>query len=541
MTISALPGSQPGPASSAALLEHRSEVDGNRVFLRFEERSWTYTDARREVSKLAGGFASAGIGRGDRVALMLPNAPEFVFASIAVSWLGAVEVPVNTELKGGVLRHQIDNSGLSFAVVHEDLLEGFLSAGDGLLGPGRVAVAGHSPNTHDVPFSELAAHEPIDRATAAESDLSAIMYTSGTTGNAKGVEVTYGHAHRFASDWIRAVEFTRDDVLMTPLPLFHSIARTLGVLPTLILGAQICLVERFSASNFWDQVRHFDPTVVHGIFGMVPILLNQPERAHDRDHRVSRYYIGPNSLSDAFEKRFGARVIELYGATETGIVTYFAPGDEVRPGSCGRANEDTYEVTLLDDHDHEVPDGEIGEFVVRPRAPWSLLTGYYANQAETLAAFRNLWFHTGDYGRRDVDGYFYFVDRKKDAIRRRGENITSGEVETEVNAHPAVLECAVIAVPSELGEDEVKACVVLRPGFELDPADLIAFLDPRLPYFMVPRYIEILDELPKTANGKIQKHKLRDGGTRGITSDTWDREEYGIELTRTRSSLSTKK
>ncbi|WP_187369112.1 AMP-binding protein [Baekduia soli] len=522
------------PAAMSIMLHRRALREPDRVFLRFGDRSWTYAAAAREAAALAGALSRLGVRPGDRVALMLHNAPEFVFCALAVSWAGAVEVPVNTALKGDVLRHQITDCGARLLVVHAPLLARLLPVLDGLE-PVTVVVVDAADE--ELPagcerFEALDTPAMPDPVVADAATLSAIMYTSGTTGRAKGVEVTHGHAHRFAEDWIRAVGYTRDDVLLTPLPLFHSIARTLGVLPTLMAGSQLCVVERFSASRFWDQARAVDATIVHGIFGMVPILLNQPPRADDRDHRVRRFYIGPSALSAAFLERFGCEVIEVYGATETGVVTLFEPGEEVRAGSCGRANARTYDVDVVDDLDHPVPDGTVGEIVVRSRDPWTLLTGYHGRPEETAEAFRNLWFHTGDYGRRDTDGSFTFVDRKKDAIRRRGENITSAEVESVVNAHPAVQESAVIAVPSDLGEDDVKACVVLGPGAELDMAELIAFLDERLPYFMVPRYIEILPELPKTANEKVQKVQLRQMGERGITAQTWDREAHGITVTR---------
>ena len=526
------PAAALGVRSNAELLELRAREDADRVFLRFGDDAWTFAAARDAVARLAGGLAGQGVRPGDRVAVMLPNSPAFVLSSLALGWLGAVEVPLNTALKGEVLRHQIADSETSLAIVGADLLDRFERAVPDGPAIARVVVGDAAPQDGRVPYDALAAAEPVARAAVDVSTLAAIMYTSGTTGAAKGVEVTHGHAGRFAADWVGAVRFTRDDVLLTPLPLFHSIARTLGVLPTLMLGAQICVVPRFSASRFWDEVARYDPTVVHGIFGIVPILLNLPPHPGERDHRVRSFYIGPSGLSAAFEERFGIEVIEVYGATETGVVTVFEPGGEIRPGSCGRANSATYDVDLVDDHDRSVADGEIGEFVVRPREPWTMLTGYYGRPRETAEAFRNLWFHTGDYGRRDADGFYYFVDRKKDAIRRRGENITSGEVEQAVNAHPAVAENAVIAVPSELGEDEVMTCIVLHPGQEVDFAQLTAFLDDRLPYFMVPRYFEVLSELPKTANEKVQKVELRRRGNHGVTDATWDREQHGVQLSR---------
>ena len=517
--------------SNAALLEHRASVDGERMFLRVGDNAWSYAEAREEVARIAGGLAAHRVGRGNRVAVMLPNSPTFVFSSLALAWLGAVEVPLNTALKGEVLGHQILDSECSLAIVDAELLPRFEDACEEYA-LRLIVVGDDDPGGDRIAFSSLRESVPATRSEVDPSSLAAIMYTSGTTGTAKGVEVTHGHAGRFAADWISAVSFERDDVLLTPLPLFHTIARTLGVLPTLMLGAEICVIPRFSASGFWADVRRFDPTVVHGIFGIVPILLNLPPQPEDREHRVRSFYIGPSGLSPAFEERFGIEVIEVYGATETGVVTAFDPDGERRPGSCGKANAGTYDVDLFDEDDRPVGDGAIGEFVVRPRKSWTMLTGYYGRPRETADAFRNLWFHTGDYGRRDEDGFYYFVDRKKDAIRRRGENITSGEVEKAVNAHPAVAENAVIAVPSELGEDEVMACIVLHPGEELDYTELTRFLDERLPYFMVPRYLEILPRLPKTANEKVQKVELRRRGTGGVTAASWDREAAGVELNR---------
>jgi crotonobetaine/carnitine-CoA ligase len=310
-----------------------------------------------------------------------------------------------------------------------------------------------------------------------------------------------------------------------------DLARTLGVVPTLLHGAHMVVEERFSASSFWSRAREVDATIVHGIFGMVPILLGQPESADDRRHRIRTFYIGPSKLTVPFRKRFGIHLVEVFGATETGIVTC-TPYGEFREGSCGRVNQASWELRLVDDRDEPVPPGEIGEITVRPRAPWAIMPGYWGKPDATVEAFRNLWFHTGDFGRQDEDGYVFFVDRKKDAIRRRGENISSFEVEASVNAHPAVLESAAIAVPSAVTEDDVKVCVVLRAEAELDPAELIRFLDQRLPYFAVPRYVEVVPALPKTPNEKVRKVELRRAGRNGITETTWDRELHGVRPTR---------
>lgn len=521
--------------SLADVLEHRAREDGDRVFLRCDERTWTYAQARDEAARLAHGLATLGVRPGTAVCLMLHNSPEFVLTSLAIAWLGAVEVPINTAYRAELLRYQIDDAQAGTIVIHADLLPRLEAVRDGVPGLRDVVVVGDPAvgTPGHVAFAQLAAQdEQAPRAPRGASDESAIMYTSGTTGRSKGVVVTHGHANSFALDWIDAVGFGRDDVLFTPLPLFHSIARTLGVLPTLLTGAQICVVERFSASRFWSQARAADATVVHGIFGMIPILLNQPAGPDDRAHRVRSWYIGSSALDAPFRERFGVEVIEVYGATETGIVTRFPSGGEIVPGSCGKPNDATYEVDLVDELDEPVAAGEVGEIVVRPRRPWTIMTGYFHKPEATAEAFRNLWFHTGDYGRRDESGHIYFVDRKKDAIRRRGENISSAEVEAAVNLHPAVLESAAIAVPADIGEDEVKVFLVLQPGAAVDFAEFIGFLDARLPYFMIPRYVEVIDALPKTPNQKVQKAVLRAAGTNGITEATWDRERAGVTVSR---------
>jgi crotonobetaine/carnitine-CoA ligase len=472
--------------------------------------------------------------------LMVPNSPAFVLSMFGIARLGAVEVPINTAYKGDLLRYVLTDSAPRVLVLHAQWLDRALPHLAACPSLEAVVVDGGDPppaaalpaGVRALRFAELLAPAPDFAAPELDpTALGAIMYTSGTTGPSKGVQVTHAHQLLYARDWARSVDFGADDVLFGPLPLFHALARTLGVVPTLLFGAHMAVEERFSASRFWARARAADATIVHGIFGMVPILLGQPPAADDRGHRIRTFYIGPSKLTAPFRERFGVHLVEVFGATETGIVTC-TPYGEHREGSCGRVNDASWELRIVDDRDAPVPAGEIGEMVVRPREPWGIMTGYWGRPDATVEAFRNLWFHTGDFGRRDEDGYVFFVDRKKDAIRRRGENISSFEVETSVNAHPSVLESAAIAVPSELTEDDVKICVVVQPGAHLDPGDLIRFLDDRLPYFAVPRYVEVLPELPKTPNEKVRKVALRQAGRDGITDATWDREQHGVQPTR---------
>ena len=289
------------------------------------------------------------------------------------------------------------------------------------------------------------------------------------------------------------------------------------MVPALINGGRIAFGPRFSPATYWDEVRRAKADLAHGIFSMVPILLKQPERPDDADQPARKFYFA--QASEAFEARFNCRIIEVYGATETGIVTA-TPWDGPRKLlSCGKPNTDTFDMIIANERDEPVPAGTVGEVLVRPKHPFSMLTAYYNNPEATVEAFRNLWFHTGDNARMDEDGYVFFVDRKKDAIRRRGENISSSEVETTLNKHPAILECAVVAAPSEMGEDEVKAVVVLRPGASATAEELWTFCEAEMPRFWVPRYIEFRDAMPKTPSQKIQKYLLRSGEGQGTVHE----------------------
>jgi crotonobetaine/carnitine-CoA ligase len=289
------------------------------------------------------------------------------------------------------------------------------------------------------------------------------------------------------------------------------------------------LSDKFSASRFWEDIRKAQATQFNYLGAVIPILDKQPEKPDDLDNPV-RIALGagcPQAVMDRFEKRFGLKCMEGFGMTEIGIPVHTTLYDR-RPGSCGKPLP-IYEIKLLDDQDEEVPVGEPGEIVFRPLEPFTMMLEYYNMPDKTLETFLNLWFHTGDLAKRDADDYLYFVDRKKDALRRRGENISSFEVERAINTHPKVLESAAIAVKSELAEDEVKICVVLKPGEELDPEELITYADERMPYFAVPRFVEFMDALPKTPTERVQKHLLKQAG---ITANTWDREKTGIKVSR---------
>jgi carnitine-CoA ligase len=487
------------------------------------EVSYAAFDAR--VGQVAAGLSGLGLAQGAKLALMLRNSLEFIESWFAAAQLGALYVPINTDYKGDILAYQLGKADVTHIVIDVDLAERLAAVAAELPKLVCVVLTGDGPapvfaaNIQVARFPQLrASGRRIARAETLHTDPHAISFTSGTTGPSKGVLATNCHVITFALDWIEACGFRQADRLYSCLPMFHAIATWLGVLPVILTGATYCFVDRFSASRFWDDVRRFNASVVHGIFSMVPILLKQPPRSDDKDVPARLFYIGQRNPE--FEARFNCRIVEVYGATETGIVTYSPLGEAGPLATCGRENSRTYEVALVDDHDQPVPVGEVGEIVVRPRQPYSMIQEYYNMPAETLAAFRNLWFHTGDKARQDANGYFQFVDRKKDAMRRRGENISSWELEKVVGGDPRVLECAAVAHPSDLGEDEVKMVIVPQPGAQLSAADVWDLCEDRMPRFWVPRYLEFRDALPKTPNGKVQKYLLRQGVDQG---DVFDR------------------
>ena len=346
------------------------------------------------------------------------------------------------------------------------------------------------------------------------SEIQALMYTSGTTGPSKGVQVTQFHGPNTAMGFIRYIELTGDDMIFSPMPLFHGIGLWQGVVGPLLVDGKVAIAGRFSASAWWENIKKRKATIGMGIFSVVPILLNQPPSPEDKSHTMRAFYLGPSRMDEALHERFGVRSVEIYGSTEVGICTG-APYGHIPPGSCGLPREDTYEVKIFDEFDREVPPGEPGEICVRPVVPFSVFTGYYNFAEATVGAWRNLWFHTGDQAYRDKDGYIYFVDRVKDSMRRRGENISSFEVERGINSHPAVLESAAVAVPSEMGEDEVKIVVVLQQGAHLEPEELLDHAQERMAYFMVPRFVEFVPALPKTPHregGEVQAAHGREPG-----------------------------
>jgi carnitine-CoA ligase len=376
-----------------------------------------------------------------------------------------------------------------------------------------------------LPYSDLLGHgdDPVD-ADVGFGDLHAILYTSGTTGPSKGAMCPHALALTCALDSLDFLD-RGGKTIYCPLPLFHAAGLWDGVFSALLSGSSIAIVDRFHASRFWDDVRHFDAQVAMGVFSMIPILLNQPPTARDKDHPLETFYMGKSQLDEPLRERFDVRAVETYTSTEVGIATA-SPYGEWKLGSCGQAHDDRFELAVGDRNDFPLGPGEAGELVLRPKQPFVMTTGYYNAPDATAERFRNMWFHTGDRVWRDEEGYFYFLDRLSDCIRRRGENISAFDVECEVNLHPDVVESAAIGVPSQLEDEDIKLIVVTRPDSSLDAEQLLRHCQERLPRHMVPRYIEYVDSLPRTANDKIEKFRLRSAGEAGVTPATWDAERH---------------
>jgi crotonobetaine/carnitine-CoA ligase len=527
------------PDTLGRVLAEQAERLGDRAFLTCAGRQWSYWAMNEIACRVANGLAARGVGKGTVVGLMMPNVPEFLITWFALSKLGAVEAPVNTALRGQSLVHVLGDIGARTLIAGREYLEEIARVAEHVPSIAEVIVfdrhdAGAVPSGFPfpaVPFAELLegpAREPD--VEVGSQDVMAIMHTSGTTGLSKGVMLCHRHQFVLARNVTTHVGMTGDDVVFSCLPYFHNMAQALLAYPALQVGARVAMVERFSANHFWREVRESASTVLIFIGSMLAILLKQPAGPDEGSHhlRVGFGVPVPADVYRDFRARFGVELVGGYGSTEASMVAFTPPGNP-RPESAGRILPSD-DVRSVDAEDREVPRGVMGELVLRPREPWITFLGYHGQPEATAAAWRNLYFHTGDAAVIDEDGFLHFRDRIKDVIRRRGENISSVEVESVVNLHPSVLTSAAFAVPSDVGEDEVKVVFVLREGAGLDPAALLAHCEEHLPYFAVPRYVEVRPALPLTPTQRVEKRTLRD---EGITPATWDREAAGYRLRRT--------
>jgi crotonobetaine/carnitine-CoA ligase len=387
-------------------------------------------------------------------------------------------------------------------------------------------------STHD--YGALVASAPavVAPAEVAPSDLACLIYTAGTTGPSKGCMLSHNYVICMARQIARAWQRTPDDVVWTPLPLFHLNAISIAVVATLSVGGSASIARRFSVSGFWPEVRRSGATIASMLGSPAILVANAEDHEDQHGHRLRLCAAAPMppDIDRIWRERFGCATFSGgFGLTEASLIAALPPGETNRPGAAGKPNSVELDVRLFDDDDLEVAAGDVGEICCRPRQPDVMFAGYWNRAADTLSVFRNLWFHTGDLARVDADGFLYFVDRKKDALRRRGENISSFEMEKTFFAHSAILDVAVHAVPSDMGEDEVKVTCVLQPGSDLTPEQLCRWAAERVPYFAIPRYIDFRDDLPRNPVGRVLKYELR---AQGVTATTWDREAAGVTFER---------
>ena len=523
-------------ASSASvigeLLRERAGQHPDRPFLGSGDDLLTYAEVDERSDCVAAGLAALGAGPGDRIAVISANRVEIFELFFACAKLGAVDVPLNVFLKGEFLHYQLEDSQASTLVADGS----GVAAVDAMLAdlPALERLVRLDDTDSDraaTSWKELR-ETPTDppRPDIAPSSLMSILYTSGTTGMPKGCMLPHGWYMNHAHVTGEMLDYGPDDVLFTALPLYHGQAKGM-VMSALVNHLTAWIDPIFSVGHIFDRFIDTNASVFVGVGAMGAAMLAGPPSESDRQHRLRAALMMPFTpeQQEAFKDRFGTTVLaQLYGQTECGAIAYSRLSEPRNLASIGRAAP-FYDVRLFDDDDREVPTGEVGEICVRPKVPYATYLGYWRDPEATIESWRNLWHHTGDCGRIDADGFITFVDRKTDALRRRGENVSSQELERAIATHPKIAESAVHAVPSPMTEDDIKACIVLEAGAETSPDEVFDFFKQTLPYFAIPRYVDLMNELPKTATMRVQKHLLRSAG---VTPTTWDFESLGLSVAR---------
>ena len=528
----------PWDTTIGQVLDRITDIDPDKTFVEISGAAYSYREIRDGVLRTAAMFREMGVKHGDRVGLFMPNAIEYLYCWFGLSELGAISVPINTAYRRDETAYILNNAEAVALVTDPSLADVAGAAADLAPSIRHRILRGHEPAgdgwtsfRHSFDRSEPLA----DRPDVSPDDVSMLVYTSGTTGNPKGVMVThrmYAAAGQGFKYWTQA---TSDDRFFTCLPFYHANIQYYSTMGALATGATLVIVDRFSASRFWAQVREAQATVVNFIGMMMPVLAKNPEQPDDADNTVRLFYGSPSFSPEflaEFEERFATDIIVGFGMTETCYGTIEGIREDRRSGSSGRPRqhpdprfENTARIADAETGAHVGPN-TVGEITIKNPA---VMPGYWRNDEQNRETLRDGWLYTGDLGWLDDDGFLYFVDRKKDIIRRRGENISSQEVENVIKANPNVLDCAVVAVPSELGEDEVKAYVTPREGATVDPEQVVYWCAEHLAYFKVPRYWEVRDELPRTPSLRVRKDVLR-REREDLIEGCYDREAAGIRL-----------
>ena len=512
------------------LLALRTQADPDAPLLSMGDQTLSAQALHDAAACWGGALTEAGLHAGDHIAMICTNRIEFMPIMAGLSWVGAVSVPVNTASRGLQLQHILGNSGAVALIMEPQFLEVLDTLDLAALPLKTIYVLDTAPGA-PLPHGAVpmpAPGAPIAPAKVKPSDPLSVLYTSGTTGLSKGVICPHEQFFWWAITTGRQLGIQPGDVLHTTLPLFHTNAINC-FFQALVFGGSQSLAERFSVSRYFEMLRASGATVTYLLGAMVPMLLSRAPSDDERNHntRIALAPGVPAQFHAEFTRRTGIFLLDAFGSTESNCVIQ-SDAATARPGYIGLVASG-FDARVVDDDDYDVPDGTPGELLLRANAPYAFALGYLGNPKATVATWRNLWLHTGDRVVREADGYFRFVDRIKEMIRRRGENISSYEVEQGVMSHPAVATVAAFPVKSELAEDEVMVAIVLKEGATLTGAELIAHCETRLPYFAVPRFVDFSDDLPRTENGKIRKFKLREIG---VTNTTWDRDSAGVAVRR---------
>lgn len=506
-------------------------------FILWDQERYSFGRVNELANAAALAFARAAIVPGDTVSFLMGTCPDWIWLTLGLNKLGAIWIPTNVDYKGRWLRESLEDGGARVLVADAELLPRVAELGR--LAFERIYVRGDASGLDLgvplIPIEELVGEsgpEPDDSGRH-YGETSAILWTSGTTGRSKGVMQSHNVWLLAGLSGLENSSVREGDVAYNCLPMYQSAAWVANVYRSLVGGIPCAMDPAFSASAFWDRTRHYGATHVFTLGAMHMFLLNAPEKDNDADNpvRVAGFVPTPEHLIPIFKQRFGIeQFFQGFGQSEVFGALNRLPGKSYGPNALGHETSQV-QVKLLSDDDREVSRGETGEFCVRPNEPYAIFNGYWRDPEATLSAWRNLWYHTGDLGRQDENGDYFFVDRKQDFIRYKGRNVSSFAVEAALGAHPAVLQCAVHGIPAEEleAEAEIKACVVLKPDETATPEELCRFVNDTAPYFFVPRYLELMTELPQTPTGRVQKFKLRE---RGLTQQTWDAKAAGFEIRR---------
>lgn len=543
MLIGDAPGihasSDGGPVVSTIgrALAARVAATPDAPFIKAGDVYLTFADVDQISDRLAGGLTDLGVGKGDRIGVLLPSRQETLEVLFACAKLGAIVVPFNPYLRGEFLRHQIADSGAEVLVADAEGRQAAIPLLNSTAVRHVVAVdATADLNGGDVPLQVVpyntvaASTSAVPEVSVGPMDLISIMYTSGTTGPSKGCMMSHGYYLTMTRPWVECGWVVAGDRVYTGFPLYHTGSHLMLMFALSLPETAVCFETAFSASQFIKRAAADGATLLFGVGSMAMAMLAQPPQRTDSDHpfRLAAFPpMHPDAQSE-FEARFATPVAaEGIGQTECTAITLDVAGDGKTRGANGK-RVSILEVGIVDDNDEQVPVGVVGELVYRPLVPHAMFSGYWNNPAATTAAWSNLWHHSGDYFRCDDAGNYRFIDRKKDALRRRGENVSSFELEAVIIQHPKIAQVAVCGVEATLGGDDIKACIVTAPGTTASPEELFTYFKEKLPYYAIPRYVELRAELPVTAaTGRVQKHLLR---AEGVTESTWDLEALGLTV-----------